>query len=78
MKFNYELLLKKIDDHYNMSKLEYKITALSKDIKVKIYRFRNILNNKAYFETDEIVRICEILGIPNKEIPKYFINIKNT
>lgn len=76
MKFNYELLLKKIDSHYNMSKLEYKINALSKDIKIKIYRLRNILENESYFEIDEIVHICEILDIKKEEILKYFFNYK--
>ena len=76
MEFNHKLLLKKIDDHYNMSKLEFKINALSKDIKVKIYRLRNILENESHFETDEIVRICEVLDIKKEEILKYFFNYK--
>ena len=74
MLFNYEKLLKLIDAHYNMSKMEYKIMALSKDIRVKIYRLKNILDNKSYFQTDEIMRICEILNIKEEDIVDYFFS----
>ena len=74
MLFNYGKLLKLIDAHYNMSKMEYKIMALSKDIRVKIYRLKNILDNKSYFQTDEIMRICEILNIKEEDIVDYFFS----
>ena len=76
MKSNYALLLKKIDKHYSASKLEYKVMMLSKDIKVKIYRLKKIIDGESFFQTDEILRICEVLDVPKEEILKYFFNYK--
>lgn len=74
MMFNYDLLLKKIDEVYKESKFEYKLVHFSKDAKIKIYRLKRIIEGKAYFQNDEIVRIKDLLNISN--INEYFFKIK--
>lgn len=34
------------------------------------------LNGKSYFKSDEIIRCCEILAIPTKDIGEYFFTLK--
>ncbi len=74
MIFNYDLLIKKIDETYKESKLEYKLVHFSKDVKIKIYRLKRILDNKAFFQNDEIMRIKDILNI--SKIEEYFFILK--
>lgn len=74
MIFNYDLLIKKIDETYKESKLEYKLVHFSKDVKIKIYRLKRILDSKAFFQNDEIMRIKDILNI--SKIEEYFFKLK--
>ncbi len=74
MIFNYDLLIKKIDETYKESKLEYKLVHFSKDVKIKIYRLKRILDSKAFFQNDEIMRIKDILNI--SKIEEYFFILK--
>lgn len=74
MIFNYDLLIKKIDETYTESKLEYKLVHFSKDVKIKIYRLKRILDSKAFFQNDEIMRIKDILNI--SKIEEYFFILK--
>ena len=74
MIFNYDLLIKKIDETYKKSKLKYKLVHFSKDVKIKIYRLKRILDSKAFFQNDEIMRIKDILNI--SKIEEYFFILK--
>lgn len=74
MIFNYDLLIKRIDETYKESKLEYKLVHFSKDVKIKIYRLKRILDSKAFFQNDEIMRIKDILNI--SKIEEYFFTLK--
>ena len=74
MMFNYDLLLKKIDEVYKESKFEYKLVHFSKDAKIKIYRLKRIIEGKAYFQSDEIMRVKDILNI--SKIEEYFFILK--
>ncbi len=74
MIFNYDLLIKRIDETYKESKLEYKLVHFSKDVKIKIYRLKRILDSKAFFQNDEIMRIKDILNI--SKIEEYFFILK--
>ena len=72
--FNYDSLIEKIEEVYSESKIEYKLVHFSKDVKIKIYRLKRIIEGKAYFQNDEIVRIKDLLNIP--DINEYFFKIK--
>ena len=74
MMFNYDLLLKKIDEVYKESKFEFKLVHFSKDAKIKIYRLKRIIEGKAYFQNDEIMRVKDILNI--SKIEEYFFILK--
>ena len=63
-----------IDEVYKESKFEYKLVHFSKDAKIKIYRLKRIIEGKAYFQNDEIVRIKDLLNI--SDINEYFFKIK--
>ena len=72
--FNYDSLIEKIEEVYSESKIEYKLVHFSKDVKIKIYRLKRIIEGKAYFQNDEIVRIKDLLNI--SDINEYFFKIK--
>lgn len=73
--FDYRLLLDVIDSKYEGDKIEIKINKFCKDSFIKIYRFKKILEDKAYFQSDEIYRISKILNISFDDISKYFFKI---
>lgn len=75
LSFNYVLLLNNIDKKYKGDKIEYKINEFCRDTKIKIYRFKRILESKAYFQNDEMYRIMNHLEIKENEIGEYFFKI---
>lgn len=75
LNFNYEMLIESINRNYKGEKIEYKINKFCKDSKIKIYRFRRIIEAKAYFQSDEIYRIINLLGIKIDEISDYFFKL---
>lgn len=70
--FNYDLLIEKINDSYEGSSLSVKITKFCKDVKIKLNRFKMIISNRAYFQTNEIIKIKKILNI--EEVSTFFFN----
>ncbi len=76
MIFNYEMLLSSISSNYPGEKLENKITSFCRDSEVKIYRFKKALENKTCFQSDEIMRMANILNIKKEEIGNYFFSSK--
>lgn len=76
MIFNYDMLLSSIDNLYSGEKLENKITHFCRESAVKVYRFKRALENRAYFMSDEIKRMTNVLGIKKEEIGTYFFNYK--
>ncbi|HAB66978.1 MAG TPA: hypothetical protein DCE23_06380 [Firmicutes bacterium] len=73
--FDYKLLLDDIDKKYKGEKIEYKINKFCQEIKIKTYRFKKILEAKAYFQNDEIYRIMTLLNINDNEISNYFFKV---
>ena len=74
MKLDYSFLLEKINNHYEANTIEQKIVKFCKDVKIKIYRFKRIIENKpkCYFMIDEMLRSIKVLKIKNNEIGKCF------
>lgn len=75
MKLDYSLLIDKVDNHYKASSIDKKIVMLCKEAKIKLYRFKRIIENKpkCYFMNDEILRIVRILNIKNNDISNCFL-----
>lgn len=70
--YEYEYLLKKIDEHYEGDDIRDKIVALSKDLRITIMRMKNILENRNMFLQVEMNKIIELFGLSNEEIIKCF------
>lgn len=68
---------------YDYSKLNGKIAecgytqnALAKTVKMHPNSLRDRLENRLEFKQDDIIRMCDTLGIKYKEIPIYFFTVK--
>ena len=74
MKLDYSYLLDCINSYYKDNTIEKKIVRFCKDIKIKVYRFKRIIENKpkCYFMSDEIIRIMKKLNIQENKISKCF------
>ena len=59
---------------YEGNTIEQKIVRFCKDIKIKVYRFKRIIENKpkCYFMSDEIIRIMKKLKIQENKIAEFF------
>jgi transcriptional regulator with XRE-family HTH domain len=66
MKFDYSKLLGKMREY------GYTQEKLAKAIGINESTLNTKLNNKTYFTTKEIDKICELLDISNAEIGIYF------
>lgn len=70
MKYNYRRLIgriiEKCGSQQNFSK---KMQCSERSISQK-------LNSKVGFKQSEIIKACELLSIPKREIPEYFFNIE--
>ena len=74
MKLDYSCLLECINSRYEGNTIEQKIVRFCKDIKIKVYRFKRIIENKpkCYFMSDEIIRIMKKLKIQENKIAEFF------
>ena len=74
MKLDYSCLLECIDSGYEGNTIEQKIVRFCKEIKIKVYRFKRIIENKpkCYFMSDEIIRIIKKLNIQENKIAECF------
>lgn len=74
MRLDYSFLISKINSHYKATTIEQKIVMLCKDAKIKLFRFKRIIENipKCYFLNDEMFRIIKTLGLKPNEINKCF------
>lgn len=74
MKLDYSFLLEKISTLYEANTIEQKIVKFCKDVKIKVYRFKRIIEGKpkCYFMNDEMLRSIKALNIKNNEISKCF------
>jgi lambda repressor-like predicted transcriptional regulator len=68
---------------YDYSKLKGKIAekgytkfSLSKALQMHPNSLSGRLDNKLEFKQEDMVKICDILGIKHKDIPVYFFTIK--
>ncbi len=68
---------------YDYSKLKGKIAekgytkcSLSKALKMHPNSLSYRLDNKLEFKQDDMVKICDVLGIKHKDIPVYFFTLQ--
>lgn len=68
---------------YDYSKLRGRIieifktqTAFAKAIKMSNAAISSRLNNKTYFDQNEIIKVCEVLNIKIEDIQVYFFKFK--
>lgn len=70
--YDYSLLKGKIISKYgNLGNFAEKVLNINRN------SFSRILNNKTRFSQDMIIVIVSDLGIPTKEIPEYFFELKS-
>lgn len=70
MSFNFNKLRGKIIEKYGSQAEFSKVLGISQNTLSKK------MNNKARFSSDDIVKIKELLNIPNDEVNSYFFDIK--
>lgn len=68
---------------YDYSKLKGKIAekgytklSLSKALQMHPNSLNDRLDNKLEFKQDDMVKICDVLGIKHKDIPQYFFTLQ--
>lgn len=54
----------------------YSIKSLAENIGMAYWTLCQRLNGSLDFQSSEIAKICEVLGIPDAEIPGYFFERK--
>ena len=67
--------IKKIDYKKLKGKIaeeDFSRIALCKEIGISSTTLSDKLQNKSYFTQEQILSICNVLGIEQKEIPEYF------
>ncbi len=76
MIIDYSKLLNIIANHYDEGTIEQKINRLSKESKIKVYRFKRILEGvkRCYFNVEEIITIGNILKV--KDLQEVFLTQK--
>lgn len=75
--YNHSLLLKEIDKQYEGSNIAIKITKFCKDVKIKLYRFKRVVEqNKGCFLINEVDSMKKILNISDTD--HFFLNKKES
>ena len=69
MQFNHTLLLQKLIE------LGLTVPELARKIGLKYATLKAKLDNRSQFKTDEIMQICQALGIPIKDCWKFFMEV---
>lgn len=77
IKFNYDYLLKRIEDRYKETTLNKNINKLCKEVNyLTSLRFKNIvINKRGYFTQNEILKISRVLKLDHDEIIKCFLEV---
>lgn len=70
MAYDYEKLISLIVKQYG------KRSTFAQKVGISEHTLSMKLNSKIYFKQNEIVHICNELGIPAEEIPAYFFALK--
>lgn len=72
--FNYDYLIKKIEEKYKETTLLKNITSLCKDTYyITPLRLRKIImDHRGYFMQRDIIKISEALGLTGEEVNKCF------
>lgn len=77
LKFNYDYLIKKINDKYQETTVNKNLNLLCREIRYfTIYRLKMILANRCYFVSNEIYKISAVLKLSDEEIIKCFFELE--
>lgn len=70
MEFDFSKLLGRIIEKFGTR------SAFATALEVADSALSNRLNNKTYFDPDEICRACDLLDLAPSDIPVYFFTVK--
>lgn len=76
VKFDYQLLLMKIQEVYSSTEKQSCIELFAKDLGMSLRTLDRRLFNVVEWKTPEIAKACELLSIPLNNADAYYFTVK--